>query len=299
MEGIIFDIQQFSIHDGPGIRTTVFLKGCPLRCQWCHNPEGISLNPLLSFHERKCLNCGRCFKVCPQGVFVSYEGKHIINRDKCNSCLLCVEECPTAALEMSGRSITATELMDIVLKDKKFYETSGGGLTLSGGEPLMQTDFACEILDLAKRNGLHRAVETCGFGTFSQLEKMAAQTDLFLFDFKESNAENHKTYTGQSNTLIGENLEKLNRLGKEILLRCPIIPGVNNREDHFKAIADLTRKYENVMGAELLFYHKMGISKRERFGLNGVNFSEFSLVDEKMKEMSKESVIKWGGHLIL
>jgi pyruvate formate lyase activating enzyme len=266
MTGRIFDIQRFSVHDGPGIRTTVFLKGCPLRCAWCHNPEGISPRPQLAFDPRRCIGCGYCFRVCRRGAHRMAEGRHVLDRDVCEACGTCVAECYAEALEFIGREVSVADVMAEVRADRPFYETSGGGLTLSGGEPLAQIDFAEAVLRAAAAEGIHAAIETCGHAPWPSFERVRPLVGLFLYDWKETDPGRHKEFTGVSNELIRANLRTLYAAGARILLRCPIVPGLNDREDHFAGIASLCRQMPALLGVELLPYHRLGLGKIERLG---------------------------------
>lgn len=265
--GRVFDIQRFSIHDGPGIRTTVFLKGCPLRCLWCHNPEGIRPEPLLSFAADKCIACGNCVDACTNQAHVINEQKvHIFHREKCAACGDCAEVCPSRALELVGREFTCEEVLEQVLRDRLFYESSGGGMTLSGGEPLLQIDLAEALLSEAKNAGIHTAVETTGHMTFDRLARVIPHTDLFLYDLKETNDSMHRRFTGVPPKSILENLKKLHDTGASILVRLVIVPGLNDRHDHFEEVARIVKPLTGLLGVEVMPYHGLGISKRERFG---------------------------------
>ena len=288
--GRIFEVQRFSIHDGPGIRTTVFMKGCPLRCLWCHNPESMSAAEQLSFLPDKCIGCGYCFKVCPNEAHKMVDEKHVLDRDVCAACGLCTKECYAGALEMAGRKATVSEVLEEVMRDQPFYETSNGGMTLSGGEPMLQVDFSEALLSAAKEAGLHCAMETCGHCDYADLEKVARYIDLFLYDWKESDPKRHVDSCGVSNERILANLRNLHNLEKEILLRCPIVPGINDRTDHFQGIADILVELPKITGAEILPYHKLGESKVERFGLDGGNRPDAEMPD-------KETVAGWVAEL--
>lgn len=245
MDGLIFNIQRFCISDGPGIRTTVFFKGCPLRCVWCHNPESQSLKKETLFYKNKCTLCGRC--------------KDLTIDDESFFCF-------NEAKEICGKKYTSDDVLKEVLKDKAFYKNSGGGVTLSGGEPLFQPEFALELLRKLKENNIHTAVETCGFADKSKIMQIAKYTDLFLFDFKESNSEPHKAYTGVDNILILKNLSLLNELKKDIVLRCPIIPGYNDRQENYDNICELANAFTYVIGIEIEPYHSFGESKYQALG---------------------------------
>lgn len=265
--GRIFEIQRFCIHDGPGIRTTLFLKGCPLRCTWCHNPEGQSRAREVSFAPDRCIACGACVAVCRHRAHVFADSRHAYNRDRCVVCAECVEKCHAGALECVGRDITVDEALVEALKDRPFYETSGGGLTLSGGEPLSQIEFSAELLRRAKEAGLHTAVETCGYGDAAALERVRPFVDLFLYDVKETDPERHVAVTGVPNEPIFANLRRLHDAGASVLVRLPIVPGINDRPDHFVGVAALCKPLTRLLGVEVLPYHRLGLSKNARFGI--------------------------------
>ena len=240
MQGTIFNIQRFCVNDGPGIRTTVFLKGCPLSCVWCHNPESQRFEPEILFYKDKCTGCGRCKCVtAADRDFVCFNG----------------------AKEICGKTVSADEVTAEVLKDKPFYENSGGGVTLSGGEPLAQYDFSLELLKKAKENGIHTAIETCGYAEKSKILEIAKYVDLFLFDCKETDQELHKEYTGFDNKIIPENLKALSDAGSKIILRCPIIPGFNDRAEHFKGISEIAGKLSGIEHIEIEPFHPLGKGK--------------------------------------
>ncbi len=266
-QGRIFDIQRCSLHDGPGIRTTVFLKGCPLRCLWCHNPESIFPERQLAYQGSLCTFCRRCADLCPQGVHHVQEREHQLHRDRCTFCGACVEACPARALEILGRQVSVEEVMQEVLRDRIFYETSGGGMTLSGGEPCLQPDFSLGLLQTAREEGLHTCLDTCGFCDYQTLSRLAGSADLVFYDIKETDSERHKQWTGVDNARILDNLRRLDAAGTVIRLRCPIIPGLNDREDHFQALAELAGSLSRCQGVELLGYHRLGQGKRERLGM--------------------------------
>jgi len=284
MRGTIFNIQRFSVNDGPGIRTTVFLKGCPLDCAWCHNPESKSSEPELSFDAKRCAGCGACAAVCPQGCHNLSDGDHALDRSRCGVCGRCVRDCIKGALSLIGRTAEAEEIIRDVLRDKTFFENSGGGMTVSGGEPLAQPAFLAELLRLAKENGLNTAVETSGFTAWKHLEAILPYTDYFLFDIKETDPDRHSEFTRAPLKPIHENLRKLDATGAAIILRCPLIPGYNVRDDHFEGIAAIANSLENVLRVELEPYHPLGASKARSIGREYRVESEDFPAPEKSRE---------------
>jgi len=262
-KGIIYNIQRFSIHDGPGIRTIVFLKGCPLRCQWCANPESQLRQPVLMFNATPCISCRACESACPKSAIRFKDGPYpVIDRSACESCGQCVSSCCTGALYFEGYSATVEEVMKEVIKDEAFYRNSGGGITLSGGEALVQAGFSYALLAASKQQGLHTAVETTGHANPDILMKIAEKTDLFLYDIKHYDSAKHLEFTGVGNELILSNLKMLLKTRTALIARIPVIPGFNNSlEDagHFgRLLADLGIKEVN-----LLPFHQMGQHKYE------------------------------------
>ena len=269
MQGLVFDLKKFAIHDGPGIRTTVFLKGCPLNCVWCHNPESIDRNPEIFFAPEKCIGCRECVQNCPQHAHSIYENQHIYARDLCTVCGKCTQTCYSGALEIVGRSRTVTQVMDEVLRDRAFYETSGGGFTISGGEPMFQFDFTQALLKAAKLQQLHTCLDTSGFAPLWQYEQLLDFVDIFLYDIKETDAEQHLEWVGVPNTPILKNLVHIDQAGKKIILRCPIVPELNDRDDHFEKIAEIANQLKNLIRVDVLPYHPLGESKKIRLGKVG------------------------------
>ncbi len=251
MDGKIFDIQRFSIYDGSGIRTNVFFKGCNLRCLWCHNPESQKTENQLMYHRSLCTSCNKCMEICSKSF-----------TESCTACGKCAQVCPSGARKISGEKISAEEVFKIVLRDKMFYETSGGGVTFSGGEPLLQKDFAVEILKLCKENGINTAVETALCVPYEVIEEVLLFTDLFLCDIKCIDEEKHKKLTGVSNRLILENAEKLKEKGVDIVFRMPVIPTLNDDE------VEKVKRFSGDIPLELLAYHETGCSKYEALNMH-------------------------------
>ena len=290
-KGRIFDIQRFSIHDGPGIRTTVFLKGCPLRCLWCGNPESISPKPQLSYLADKCIACGECVKACPHGALsADAGGKTILDRKRCTNCGSCPPACDPKALEMVGRDATVDEVLAVVLRDREYYAASGGGMTLSGGDPLFQPEFAESLLYDAKVQELHCSVETAGIAEWSVFQRLLPLVDLWLYDFKETDPKLHAKFTGFGNAPILANLRRLHGEGAKILLRCPMIPQHNARKEHLDGIVALARKLPKLEGVELLPYYDLWRAKLKRFGLA-------STLPESVKPPDRATVNSWIDYL--
>jgi pyruvate formate lyase activating enzyme len=261
--GFIFNIERYSTQDGPGIRTTVFLKGCPLHCLWCHNPESQSNKKEITINAIRCIACGKCFGVCVNGAVISENDQFIFLREKCTACGRCIEVCFSTAREMIGREITTRELLEILERDLIFYDDSGGGITFSGGEPLLQSEFIMEMLIECKKRKIHTAVDTSGFIKQDILLRAAGYTDLFLYDLKIMNDQKHFEYTGVSNNIILDNLKKLSQIHHNIIIRFPVIPGINNDENEIKSIADFLN-YTGIKQINILPYHRIGIDKYKR-----------------------------------
>jgi glycyl-radical enzyme activating protein len=265
MKGMVFNVQRFCLHDGPGIRTTVFLKGCPLNCAWCHNPEGLGARPQLMLDRSKCLCCGACAAVC--GRHRIADGAHTLMREGCIACGRCVQACRAGALEIAGYEADVEDIMAVVRRDKPFYGRGGGGLTISGGEPAAQPEFARALAHAAHSEGIGVCVETSGFCSKKTFLELAECVDIFLFDIKETDPERHRAFTGQYNAPILDNLRALNELGRQIVLRCPLIPGFNDRAEHFRAVAGLANELECVLRVEVEPYHPLGESKAARLDI--------------------------------
>ena len=259
---IVTNIQGFSIHDGPGIRTVIFFKGCPLSCRWCANPECISKKPQVGFIKTLCRQCGKCVAACPNNAIQPGEDVHRIDTAKCEACGECVKKCEYEALVRYGDVMTVDEVWDAVQKDKMFYDASGGGVTVSGGEPLLHSGFTRELFKRCRSEKIDTCVETCGYVTPKNLLEVLPVTDHFLFDLKHPVASIHRKFTGQSNDKILENAAFLIEQGADVLFRQPLVPGVNDDMHHIKAVADFLRALgKSAMRLQLMPYHRLGQSK--------------------------------------
>lgn len=270
-KAIIFDIERNSYVDGPGIRTTVFFKGCNLRCAWCHNPESQSRAPQMMFYKNKCTGCGKCREKCPNAL------------KKCDLCGKCTLYCPHDAREICGKKYTADEVLCEILKDKSLYDISNGGVTFSGGECMLQIEFLTEILKACKENGIHTAVDTAGYVPHERFEQILPYTDLFLYDVKCFDSEKHKLYTGVGNELILENLKRLFKTGTPIWIRIPIIPSINDSEEELQRIKEYIFSFGSPKKIELLPYHSMGEHKYAAIGKEVQIFSVPS--EESMRKL--------------
>lgn len=282
-KGTIFNIQKYSVHDGPGIRTTVFFKGCPLNCWWCHNPESQSLLQEIMYMERRCTICSSCVDICQNGALNFKNGKIEYIRERCILCGDCVSKCLPKARELAGKTVTAEYLMKEIHKDQIFYDESCGGVTFSGGEPLMQMDFLYELLKMCKEEGLHTTLDTSGFSTWESLEKIKDLVDLFLYDIKLMDSEKHKKYTGVSNDLILKNIISLSENHCRIFARMPIIPGINDDDENICSSGEFL-SHLNIEQVNILPYHNIGIDKYIRL------YRNYSLIDIKVP--SDESILK-------
>jgi len=265
MTGRVFDIQRFSVHDGPGIRTTVFMKGCPLRCKWCHNPEGLSALPQLQFFKESCIGCGACGK-----------REYLSDADKC----------PAEALKVCGKEFTVDDIVDIALKDRTFY-SDVGGVTFSGGECLLQAAFVVETLEKLKLNNIRTAIDTSGYVPWENINNTLSACDLYIYDVKCISPQLHKAYTGSDNSLILENLKKLSLTGKDIWIRVPVIPSFNDNEKEMTAIAEFVSGLNNIEQVTLIPYHKLGVSKYETLGIEYQFDTSLRLSEDKISTYSE------------
>ncbi len=290
-KGRIFDIQRFSIDNGPGIRTTVFLKGCPLRCLWCSNPESQNPEPQLSYTVDTCIGCGECIKVCkPMAILQDSKGKAVVDRVRCTNCGDCAAVCYPGALVMVGHDAEVDEILEVVLRDRDYYASSGGGITVSGGEPLMQPQFLQALLHAARNERLHCCVDTSGFARPEVFDYLRSVVDLWLFDYKETDPLRHYTFTRSELSTILKRLEQLHDTGADIILRCPMIPDHNTRQDHLDGIVALTRRLPNLQGVELLPYFDIWRDKLKRFGITDI-------LPKSVKPPSPETVKSWNDYL--
>lgn len=293
--GIVFNIQHYSIHDGPGIRTDVFLKGCFLRCSWCQNPESQSLTPELFNFKEKCTGCGRCVEVCPQKAIQIKEAKSKTDRNKCKSCGRCVQICPSDARSLIGQEMSAEEVFKKVKGDELFYRRSKGGMTLTGGDPLFQPGFSKNLLSLCRQAGIHTALETCGYSRWETLKDILQNVDLVLFDLKHMNSEKHLEFTGVPNDLILDNARKIHQMLKiPIWARVPVIPGYNDSAENICATAEfVSKELSRSVPVYLLAYHRLGETKYERLDEEGKNLSIIPPNNDHMLELQK-IVVSYG-----
>ncbi|MBZ9634271.1 choline TMA-lyase-activating enzyme [Clostridium sp. FP1] len=286
-KALIFNVQKYNMYDGPGIRTLVFFKGCPLRCKWCANPEGLERKHQVMYKRDSCINCGACVSVCPASIHViSKELKHEVLRNiDCIGCRKCEDACTESALSIVGQVKTVSELMEIIQEDVMFYDVSGGGVTLGGGEVLMQPEFAANLLMACKQEGINTAIETSGYAKREAILKVAEFTDLFLFDIKHIEPERHYKLTGVHNERILENLKELLHLRYNVKVRMPLLKGINDNQDEIERVIEFLmpfRNYKNFKGIDLLPYHKLGVNKYTQLGMDYPIEGDPSLSSEEL-----------------
>ncbi len=286
MKGIITDIQRFSVHDGPGIRTTVFLKGCSNRCAWCHNPETFIFTPQLEFYPERCLTCGACITACPREVHSIAGGRHAVNKDHCNHCGLCTEVCYTGALVMTGREVTVEEVMEQLRMDEPYYKRSGGGVTLSGGEPVLQWEFAEEIVKRCKEAGIHTALQTAGNYDFKCLEALLPYLDLVMYDMKAISEEIYEKLILGDRRQIMDNLKALDGWDIPVVVRTPVIGSVNDTVQEITGIARYLSELSHLVYYMLIPYHGLGKAKYDALGL-GYENNFYTPEKERMQQLER------------
>jgi pyruvate formate lyase activating enzyme len=292
MTGVVFNIMRFSVHDGPGIRTAVFLKGCPLRCWWCHNPESQSFQPGLMLFEERCRQCGECVPVCPHGG-IADPALGLKIPEACDACAACVETCVAGAREMAGQRMSVAEVVAAVERDVVFFDEAGGGVTLTGGEPASQPDFAEAVLRACRERGIHTALDTCGAAPAAAFARVSAAADLVLFDLKLMSPDRHADYTGAPNDVILSNLQALAAAGQKVVVRFPMIPGINDGPEEIEALLEILRR-NGLRRVDLLPYHRIGMDKYKRLGMecrmNGVMPPEAERVAEIAAALRNEGL---------
>ncbi len=285
--GVVFNIQHYSIHDGPGIRTTVFLKGCPLRCFWCQNPESQTLRPEIFLDGEKCQGCGVCVRTCPEEAIELYEGRSRTDRDLCRGTGKCAEVCPHEARNLMGRYVTAEEVFQRVSADAIFYQRSGGGVTLSGGEPLAQPEFAISLLKMCREAAIHTTLDTCGYARWETVARVLEYVDLVLYDLKHMDVVEHERYAGVSNDLILDNARRIRELSIPMLARVPVIPGYNDTAENIAATARFIVNELGSISVHLLPYHRLGETKYARMERPKGSISVQPPSDEYMEEIKQ------------
>jgi pyruvate formate lyase activating enzyme len=286
IRGRIFDLRRYSIHDGPGIRTTVFLQGCPLSCAWCHNPEGRRLSPFIHLHPDRCIGCAKCVEICPEEALDLTNDGVRTDLDRCLACGTCTEVCPALARELVGREWSATEVVAEVEKDRPFFEQSSGGVTFSGGEPLSQPEFLLELLRGCGARGLHRAVDTSGFAPRPVVDRIAEETDLFLFDLKLMDSRRHPRITGVPNDQILANLRHLSGTGAALQLRIPLIGGINDDDENIERMIGFIAILPSRPAVTLLPFHASARDKHRRFSMPWRLEGSGAVSEEKVRDIA-------------
>ena len=287
--GLIFDIERFSTKDGPGIRTVVFFKGCNINCFWCHNPESISARPQLQYEVSKCLGCRACIKACSKNALDLLENELKINFSLCDNCFECVEACYSGALQRIGKKMTVADILQEVLEDRVFYQNSGGGVTLSGGEVMQQSEFVTKLLQSCKEEGIHTAIDSNMSVKWENYIKVLPFTDLVLADIKSMDDTAHRKAVGISNRIVLENISRLAKLGAPLIVRTPVIPGFNDTSENIRAAAEFLKPFTSLLYYELLSYNPLGESKIPKLGLpQKTKISSYS--KEKMNELAEEAL---------